>query len=74
MKINILDILGNLGSGALAGTLKGLDAMPDEQVKTTLAQAVRKIVEHPTLGKVRQRRLVGLLRDAAAEVFLKDLQ
>lgn len=69
------DIVGSFGSGALTSTLKGLDSLPDDKVKETLVQLLRKAVEQgQVLGKVRQRRLVGLLRDAAAEVFLKDLQ
>jgi len=68
----IFDILGGLGSGALSATLKGLDNMDDVGAKALLAQTLRKVVTQPWLKRERQQRIVGLLRDAAAEVYIKD--
>lgn len=74
MGTSLLDVLKNLGSGALEGTLKGLDIMPDDDARKLLGQTLTKIFDGSKLQKPRQQRLIGLLRDAAAEAYIKGSQ
>jgi hypothetical protein len=63
-----LDTLMGLMQGLKLGTVQSLDTMSDEHVSKIMYEAVKRMTASVELAAARQKRLLGLLRDAVVRV------
>jgi hypothetical protein len=64
-------LLGGAFEGARLGMVNTLDSSGDDSTKRLLTTLLLKAAESTKLSPDRQKRLIGLLRDAADELHKK---